>query len=94
MLKATGNSVVAAEYAGADQAALFAALKEFQPRQSGSLTYAQIEGSGTTEAAVKSAMQRLRERHREILREEIAQTVTSARQVEEEIRHMRAVLNR
>ena len=28
------------------------------------------------------------------LREEIAQTVTSAREVEEEIRHMREVLNR
>ena len=49
---------------------------------------------GTTEAAVKSAMQRLRERHREILREVIAQTVTSATEVEEEIRHMREVLNR
>jgi hypothetical protein len=49
---------------------------------------------GTTEAAVKSAMQRLRQRHREILREEIAQTVTSANEVEEEIRHMREVLNR
>jgi RNA polymerase sigma factor (sigma-70 family) len=86
---------LAAEYVKVDKAALFEALKDFQPRQSGSLTYAQIgEGLGATEAAVKSAMQRLRQRHREILRDEIAQTVNSAKEVEEEIRHMREVLNR
>ena len=86
---------LAAEYVKVDKAALFEALKDFQPRQPGSLTYAQIgAGLGTTEAAVKSAMQRMRQRHREILREEIAQTVTSAKEVEEEIRHMREVLNR
>ena len=49
---------------------------------------------GGTEAAVKSAMQRMRRHHREILREEIAQTVTSPAEIEEEIRHMREVLNR
>ena len=86
---------LAAEYVKVDKAALFEALKDFQPRQAGSLTYAQIgAGLGTTEAAVKSAMQRMRERHREILREEISHTVASATEVEEEIRHMRAVLNR
>ena len=86
---------LAAEYVKVDKAALFEALKDFQPRQSGSLTYAQIgDGLGTTEAAIKSAMQRLRQRHREILRKVIAQTVTSAKEVEEEIRHMREVLNR
>jgi len=86
---------LAAEYVTVDQAALFEALKDFQPRQPGSQTYAQIAaGLGTTEAAVKSAMQRLRQRHREILRDVIAQTVSSASEVEEEIRHMRAVLNR
>ena len=86
---------LAAEYVEVDKAALFGALKDFQPRQPGSQTYAQIGAHlGTTEAAVKSAMQRMRERHREILREVIAQTVTSASEVEEEIRHMREVLNR
>ena len=86
---------LAAEYASVEDAALFEALKDFQPRQPGSLTYAQIGARlGTTEAAVKSAMQRMRERHREILREVIAQTVTSAGEVEEEIRNMREVLNR
>ncbi len=86
---------LAAEYVRADKAALFDALKDFQPRQSGSLTFAQIGNQlGATEAAVKSAMQRMRQRHREILREEIAQTITSPAEIEEEIRHMREVLNR
>jgi DNA-directed RNA polymerase specialized sigma24 family protein len=86
---------LAAEYVKVDKAALFEALKNFQPRHPGSLTYAQIcTRLGTTEAAVKSAVQRLCQRHREILRAEITQTVTSAKEVEEEIRHMRGVLNR
>jgi RNA polymerase sigma-70 factor (ECF subfamily) len=86
---------LSAEYSTVDQSALFEALKDFQPRQPGSLTFAQIGARlGMTEAAVKSAMQRMRQRHREILRAEIAQTVTSAKEVEEEVRHMRKVLNR
>jgi RNA polymerase sigma-70 factor (ECF subfamily) len=86
---------LAAEYAAADKSALFEALKDFQPRQPGSLTFAQIGARlGTSEAAVKSAMQRMRQRHREILRAEIAQTVNSAKEVDEEVRHMRKVMNR
>ena len=46
-----------------------------------------------TEAAVKSAVQRLRNRHRELLREEIARTVSSDN-IEEEIRYLRDVLSR
>jgi RNA polymerase sigma factor (sigma-70 family) len=84
-----------AEYSEMDRAALFEALKDFQPRHPGSLTYAEIGANlSTTEAAIKSAMQRMRQRHREILREEIAHTVGSAQEVEEEIRYMREVLNR
>ncbi|MGI8602791.1 MAG: RNA polymerase sigma factor [Verrucomicrobiales bacterium] len=55
---------LAAEYVKVDNAAMFEALKDFQPRQAGSLTFAQIAADlGTTEAAVKSAMQRMRQRH-------------------------------
>jgi RNA polymerase sigma-70 factor (ECF subfamily) len=43
---------------------------------------------------VKSAVQRMRQRHRELLREEIAQTVTRPEEIEEELRHFRAVLGR
>jgi RNA polymerase sigma-70 factor (ECF subfamily) len=47
-----------------------------------------------TEAAIKSAVQRLRRRHRELLREEIAQTVACREEIDEEIRYLLAVLSR
>jgi len=45
-----------------------------------------------SEAAVKMAVSRLRERARELLRREIAHTVASPQEVEEELRHLVAVL--
>lgn len=47
---------------------------------------------GLTEGAVKVAVHRLRARYRELLRAEIAQTVASPDQVEDEIRHLFNVL--
>ena len=47
---------------------------------------------GMSENAVKQAIHRLRERYRQILREEIAQTVTAPGDVEDELRHLIAVL--
>jgi hypothetical protein len=41
-----------------------------------------------TEAAVKMAVHRLRARYREILMTEIAETVSSPEEVEQEIRHL------
>ena len=43
---------------------------------------------GMSEGAVKAAAHRLRRRYRELLREEIAQTVTSPEEIEEEIRYL------
>jgi RNA polymerase sigma factor (sigma-70 family) len=45
-----------------------------------------------TEGAVKSAVHRLRQRYRQLLREEIASTVSGPGDVEEELRHLIAVL--
>ena len=45
-----------------------------------------------TEAAVKWAVHRMRQRHGELLREEIAQTVTRPEEINEELRHFRALL--
>jgi DNA-directed RNA polymerase specialized sigma24 family protein len=45
-----------------------------------------------TEGAVKSAVHRLRQRYRAILREEIGSTVAGPGEVEEELRHLVAVL--
>jgi RNA polymerase sigma factor (sigma-70 family) len=81
------------EYVESGRGPFFNLLKEFQPREPGAPSYAEIgERFGMTEAAVKSAVQRLRQRHREILREEIAHTVTSPAEIDEEIRHLREVL--
>lgn len=82
-----------AEFATRDQTVLFERLQDYQPRQAGGPSYAQLgEELGLTEAAIKSAVQRMRQRHRELLREEIAQTVTRPDQIEGELRHFRAVL--
>lgn len=43
---------------------------------------------GMTEGAVKTAVCRLRERYRECLKNEIAQTVASPAEVDEELRHL------
>jgi RNA polymerase sigma-70 factor (ECF subfamily) len=47
-----------------------------------------------TEGAVKVAVHRLRKRYRQLLREEIAQTTASPEEVDEELRHLFAVLAR
>jgi RNA polymerase sigma factor (sigma-70 family) len=82
------------EYVESGRGPFFDCLKDFQPREAGAPSYAQIGTTfGMTEAAVKSAVQRMRQRHREILREEIANTVTSPEEIDEEIQHLREVLS-
>jgi RNA polymerase sigma-70 factor (ECF subfamily) len=49
---------------------------------------------GMSEGAVKMAVCRLRERYRDLLKEEIAQTVASPNEVDEELRHLFRVLAR
>ena len=49
---------------------------------------------GMTEGAARVAVCRLRERYRECLKEEIAHTVASAAEVEEELRHLLRVMAR
>jgi DNA-directed RNA polymerase specialized sigma24 family protein len=46
-----------------------------------------------SESTVKSWVHRLRERYREILREEVAQTVSGPEDVNEELRHLIRVLS-
>ena len=83
------------EYHSTGRGELFDSLSDFHPREPGGSSYAEIGARlGITEVAVKSAAQRLRQRHREILREEIAQTVTRPDEIDEEIRHLREVLSK
>lgn len=55
---------------------------------------ATAERLGTTEAAVKMSVSRLRKRYRELLREEIAQTVAHNDEIDDEIRLLFAALRR
>jgi RNA polymerase sigma factor (sigma-70 family) len=67
----------------------FAALKSFLTAGKESTPYAEVAGTlGTTEGAVKVSVHRLRQRYRKLLREEIAHTVASPLDVDEEIRHL------
>jgi RNA polymerase sigma-70 factor (ECF subfamily) len=60
-----------------------------------SLPYAQLaQKLSLTESAVKSAVHRLRQRYRKLLREEIAQTVAAPEEVEEELHHLFTVLGK
>ncbi|MBP8261472.1 MAG: sigma-70 family RNA polymerase sigma factor [Verrucomicrobia bacterium] len=77
------------------KAALFARLKPCLAGESASLPYAQIgDAAGLSEGAVKVAVHRLRQRYRELLRAEIAQTVASTEDVDAEMRHLFHVLAR
>lgn len=72
----------------------FEALKSKLDDETSHYTYAEIAARlATTEAAVQKTMQRLRERYQELLRAEIAQTVTNPQEVEEELRSLFAALH-
>lgn len=81
------------EYRVAGNAALFEQLKELLADEPGRPSQADIAvGLGMTENAVKQAFHRLRHRYRELLHEEIANTVAAPGDVEDELRHFISVL--
>jgi RNA polymerase sigma-70 factor (ECF subfamily) len=64
-------------------------LKSYLTADKGSAPYRDVaDDLDITEGAVRIAVHRLRKRYRELLREEIAQTVTSDDQIDEEIRDL------
>lgn len=73
----------------------FDALKPFLTEERGATSYANAARSlGLSEQAVKSAVHRLRQRWRELMREEIAHTLktASAEEIDDEIRYLIQVL--
>jgi RNA polymerase sigma factor (sigma-70 family) len=84
---------LADEYRVAGNEKLFDQLKELLADEPGRPTQADIACSlGMNENAVKQAFHRLRQRYRALLREEIAHTIAVPGDVEDELRHLIAVL--
>ena len=82
------------EYAANGKAALFDEVKDFQPGAHGPVSYKEIGARlDMTESAIKSFIHRMRRRHREIVREEIAHTVSQPEEIDEEIRYLLTVLS-
>jgi RNA polymerase sigma factor, sigma-70 family len=81
------------EYRAAGNTILFDRLKEFLSDEPGRRSQAEVAAElGMSENAVKQAFHRLRQRYRQLLRDEIAQTVAVPGDVEDELRHFISVL--
>lgn len=77
----------------AGKGAQFELLKTFLYGEKSALSQTEIGAQlGLSESAVKSAVHRLRQRYREVLRQEVAHTVASPADVEDELRHLLKVL--
>jgi RNA polymerase sigma factor (sigma-70 family) len=81
------------EYEAAGKAVLYEQLTEFRLDAQGQRAYGEVAVQlGQSESAVKSAILRLRRRHRQLVREEIAQTVADPSDVDDEIRYLLRIL--
>lgn len=81
------------EYRAAAKTSLFTKLKVLLTDEPGHPSQAEIaEDLQLTENAVKQALHRLRVRYRDVLRDEIAQTVATVGEIEDELRYLIAVL--
>jgi RNA polymerase sigma-70 factor (ECF subfamily) len=86
--------LLAEEYSKADRNALFQAIQPQLSGISGRLGYAKVgEALGISESAVAVAVHRMRRRYGEILRAEIAATVASTDEVEDELRHLMKIVS-
>jgi RNA polymerase sigma factor (sigma-70 family) len=84
---------LADEYRASNNTPLFERLKELLADEPGRPLQADIARDlGMTENAVKQAFHRFRNRYRRLLRDEIAHTVASPGDIEDELRHLIAVL--
>jgi RNA polymerase sigma factor (sigma-70 family) len=88
-------SLLRQDFAQEGKGALFQALEPCLIGSREAQPYAELAAKlGMTEAAVKMAVSRLRERYRACLKEEIGHTVASVAEVDEELGHLFRVLSR
>jgi DNA-directed RNA polymerase specialized sigma24 family protein len=90
----TANRSLEEEYLLEGKAALYQQLKGFLSGDKTDLSYAEVGArSQMSEGAVKVAVHRLRHRYRGVLREQIAQTVATRTEIEEELRDLLAAFS-
>jgi RNA polymerase sigma factor (sigma-70 family) len=86
-------SLLKDEYQSAGNAALFDSLKQLLPGEPDAPSQKDIAAQlGMTENAVRQASYRFRQRYQSLLREEIAHTVATPGDVEDELRHLITVV--
>jgi RNA polymerase sigma factor (sigma-70 family) len=82
-----------AEWENKDATRHFDDIKPFLVDGKGSISFADAAARiGATEASLKWAVHKLRQRYRELVREEIAHTVNSVDEIDDEIRYLFSVL--
>ena len=82
------------EFVAGGKQGQFEATKIFLTGEKQASSYAELAVNlGMTEAALKMAVSRMRQRYGEILRTEIANTVASPEEVDEELRSLFAALS-
>lgn len=81
------------EYASTGRLALYEQLSDLEPGERQSAGYLRAAAAlDMSQAAVKSAVHRLRARYRQIIRERVAETVTRSEDVDNEIRELMNLL--
>lgn len=81
------------EYSAGGKLELFEQLKVFVGGEKGDVSYAEAAKQlGKSEGAVKVAIHRLRQRHSELLHDEVAQTVPNPEELEDELRYLATLL--
>jgi RNA polymerase sigma-70 factor (ECF subfamily) len=81
------------EFAAAGRAREFDRLKGCLTAERGEISYAETAAAlGMSDGAARVAVHRLRKRFREVFREEIAHTVSSPDEIEEEVRYLMSAL--
>ena len=77
------------DYNSTGRARVYEQLQQFVWGRQSEMTYAEMgERLGMNEGAIKVAVHRLRQRFRDLLRDEVEHTVENPNQVEEELRHL------
>jgi len=81
------------EFQAAGKRLLFDRLSPLLTGEKSQITYAELAREfGVTESAVKVTVHRMRQRYRELLREEVGRTVSAPNQIEDELGELIAVL--